>query len=41
MPTLSKEEIIAEIKKGSPLGLEIFKVELNHYLDLIKDPKGD
>ncbi len=36
---LTKEEIIKEIEKGSEIGKEIFKVELDYYRDLVKGEK--
>ncbi len=38
MTTLSKKDILIEIKKRTPLGLQILKTELDYYLDLI-EPK--
>ena len=33
---LNKQEIIEEIRKGSDIGKEIFKIELDYYRDLVK-----
>lgn len=40
MTTLTKKDILIEIKKGTPLGLQLFKIELDYYLDLI-EPKQE
>lgn len=34
---MNKKEILKEIEKKTPLGLEIFKTELDYYLELIKE----
>ncbi len=36
---LTKEEMINEIKKGSEIGKEIFKIELDYYRSLVKPKK--
>ena len=36
MGSLSKEQIIEEIKKGSEIGKEIFKIELDYYRSLVR-----
>ncbi len=36
MGSLTIEEIIEEIKKGSEIGKEIFKIELDYYRSLVK-----
>lgn len=36
MTTLAKKDILIEIKKRTPLGLQIFKAELDYYLKLIE-----
>jgi len=33
---LTKEDIIQNIKDKTPIGLQILKIELDYYLDLIK-----
>ncbi len=38
-PTFTKEEIIEEIKNGTPFGLEILKIELDYYKNLFKEVK--
>ncbi len=37
--TFTKEEIIEEIKNGTPFGLKILKIELDYYMDLFKEVK--
>ena len=34
---LTKEQIIEEIKKGSEIGKEIFKIELDYYKSLARE----
>lgn len=41
MTTLSKKDILIEIKKRTPLGLQIFKTELDYYLELIEPKQGN
>ena len=37
MGSLTKEEIVQEIRKGSEIGKQIFEIELDYYKSLVKD----
>ncbi len=39
MASLTKEEIVEEINKGSEIGKQIFEIELEYYKNLTKDNK--
>ena len=34
---LTREQIIKEIEDGTPIGEEIFEIELSYYNDLVRD----
>lgn len=41
MTVLTKEDILSEIEKRTPIGLHILRVETDYYKDLIRDRKEE